>query len=293
VTRKAGGWRESVIHLSFLAPAVIVTALLVLFPVGYTLVQSVRNWVITSPVPAQFVGLENYAELAGDTRAWEALLRTVYLTVVAVGLQMVLGVAMALVMNRHFFGRGLVRTLSLLPIVATPVAISLIFVTMMHPSLGVFNYGLKLLGLPTSPWIYGPTTVIPSLILVDTWQWTPFVMLLALAGLATLPKEPYESALIDGATPWQIFRRITLPMLMPTLFVAFLFRFIDTIKLFDPIYAMTQGGPGTSSETLNLYLFTLGFSYFRMGYASSLVIALLSLILGLTLILIKARRSKW
>ena len=282
---------EGLTALAFLSPALLLIALIVTFPLLYTLFQSSTDWVLTNPRPQQFIGLKNYAELTGDSRAVAALVRTVLLTVFSVGLQMVLGVGMAVVMNRHFFGRGLVRTLALLPIVATPVAISLVFVIMMNPSSGILNVGLKALGLPPLAWIYGENTVLPSLVLVDTWQWTPFVMLIALAGLATLPSEPYEAARIDGATPWQTFVKITLPLLMPTLFVALLFRTIDTLKLFDTIYAMTQGGPGTASETVNLYLYTLGFTYFRMGYASSLVIALLALILGLALLLIKRRRQ--
>lgn len=275
----------------FLAPSLVVIALIVTFPLLYTLYQSLTDWVVTNPRPAAFVGLGNYANLPSDARVVGALLRTVGFTLVAVALQMVLGVLMALAMNRTFFGRGFVRTLALLPIVATPVAVALVFVLMMNPSSGVFNVMLRALGLPGLNWIYGENTVLPSLVVVDTWQWTPFVMLIALAGLATLPKEPYESARIDGASGWQIFWRITLPMLAPTLFVALLFRLIDTLKLFDTIYAMTQGGPGTASETLNLYLYSLGFTYFRMGYASSLVIALFALILGLALVLIKVRRQ--
>jgi len=278
--------------LPFLAPTLLLLTLVVAFPLGYTLYQSLTDWVITNPAPSRFVGLHNYVALFADVRLGQALGRTVLFTVLSVGLQMVLGVAMALVMNRYFFGRGLVRTLSLLPIVATPVAISLVFVIMMNPTNGVLNYGLKGLGLPPLAWIYGQDSVLPSLVLVDTWQWTPFVMLIALAGLATLPAEPFESSRIDGASPWQTFWKITLPMLMPTLFVALLFRLIDTLKLFDTIYAMTQGGPGTASETVNLYLFTVGFTYFRMGYASSVVIALLALILGAALLLIKARRNR-
>ncbi len=282
---------ERLTALAFLAPSLLVIALIVTFPLLYTVYQSLTDWVVTNPRPAQFIGLKNYIDLLGDARVMGALLRTVGFTVVAVGLQMVLGVLMALAMNRHFFGRGLMRTLSLLPIVATPVAVALVFVLMMNPSSGIFNVGLRALGLPGLNWIYGENSVLPSLVLVDTWQWTPFVMLIALAGLATLPRDPYESARIDGATGLQIFFKITLPLLFPTLFVALLFRLIDTLKLFDTIYAMTQGGPGTASETVNLYLYTLGFTYFRMGYASSVVIALFALILALALVLIKSRRQ--
>lgn len=275
----------------FLMPALLVIVLVVSFPLLYTLWQSLTDWVLTNPRPAQLIGPVNYIEAATDQRALEALLRTVILTGVAVGVQMVLGVLMALTMNQYFYGRSLMRTLSLLPIVATPVAIALVFVIMMNPSSGIFNAGLRAMGLPGLNWIYGQDTVLPSLVIVDTWQWTPFVMLIALAGLSTMPREPYESARIDGANAWQIFWNITLPLLYPTLFVALLFRLIDTLKLFDTIYAMTQGGPGTASETVNLYLYSLGFTYFRMGYASSLVIALFSLILAIALVLIKYRRQ--
>lgn len=274
----------------FVLPALLLTLVVIAFPLGYTLYQSMTNWVITSPNPPKFIGLANYAELLRDARALQSLGRTLLITVCSVSLQMVLGVAMALVMNKHFFGRGLFRTLALFPVVATPVAISLIFVTMMNPQTGVLNHFLTSLGLNAQQWIYAEKSVLPALILVDTWQWTPFVMLIALAGLATLPSEPYEAAKIDGANAWQTFWGITLPMLMPSLFVALLFRAIDTLKLFDTIYAMTQGGPGTASETINLYLYTLSFNYFRMGYASSMVIALLVLVLGITLLLIRARK---
>ncbi|ACO47912.1 sugar ABC transporter permease [Deinococcus deserti] len=282
--------RRPAAPILFVLPALLLTVIVIAFPLGYTLYQSMTNWVITSPNPPKFIGLANYAELLRDQRAMQSLVRTLLITVCSVSLQMVLGVAMALVMNKHFFGRGLFRTLALFPVVATPVAISLIFVTMMNPQTGVLNHFLTSLGLSAQQWIYAEKSVLPALILVDTWQWTPFVMLIALAGLATLPSEPYEAAKIDGATAWQTFWGITLPMLMPSLFVALLFRAIDTLKLFDTIYAMTQGGPGTASETINLYLYTLSFNYFRMGYASSMVIALLVLVLGITLLLIRARK---
>lgn len=278
------------VPMLFVLPALLLTVIVIAFPLGYTLYQSMTNWVITSPNPPKFIGLANYMELLRDQRALQSLIRTLLITVCSVSLQMVLGVAMALVMHKHFFGRGLFRTLALFPVVATPVAISLIFVTMMNPQTGVLNHFLTSLGLSAQQWIYAEKSVLPALILVDTWQWTPFVMLIALAGLATLPSEPYEAAMIDGATPWQTFWAITLPLLMPSLFVALLFRAIDTLKLFDTIYAMTQGGPGTGSETINLYLYTLSFNYFRMGYASSMVIALLVLVLGITLLLIRARK---
>lgn len=286
--RKPSSLKRAPIY--FLVPAVTLSVLVMIFPLVYTVYQSLQDWVIASPVPAQFVGLDNFRELLSNPRVHRAFYRTIYMTVGAVGTQVVFGVGLALVMNRQFFGRGLIRTIAILPIVATPVAISLVFVTMMHPSLGVLNYMLESIGLPPFLWTYSRHTVIPTIIMVETWKWSPFVMLIALAGLSTLPAEPFESARIDGAGSWRIFWSITLPMLLPTIIVAIVLRSIDTLKLFDTIFAMTQGGPGTASETLNIYVFRMAFQYFRMGYASSVVVAFLVIILFVTLLLIKLRR---
>jgi multiple sugar transport system permease protein len=198
---------------------------------------------------------------------------------------------MALLFNREFWGRGLLRTLAILPMVATPTAIALVFVMMYHPTLGVANYLLSVAGLPPFPWTYSSHTALYALALVDVWQWTPLIMLIALAGLASLPREPYEAAHLDGASPLQAFWHITLPLLRPTLVVAILFRAIDALKTFDIIFVMTQGGPANASETINILLFNQAFSYFNMGYAASMAVALFALVMGASLILIKVRRS--
>ncbi|MVY62926.1 ABC transporter permease subunit, partial [Escherichia coli] len=137
-------------------------------------------------------------------------------------------------------------------------------------------------------------TVIPSLVLVETWQWTPLVMLIVLGGIASLPTEPYESAQIDGASTWQMFRYITLPLIMPFLFIAAMIRAIDAIKSFDIIFAITQGGPGSASETINLYLYSVAFVYYDLGYASAIAVVFFALIVALTaLLLVLRRRAQW
>jgi multiple sugar transport system permease protein len=198
---------------------------------------------------------------------------------------------MALLFNREFWGRGLLRTLAILPMVATPVAIGLVFVMMYHPTLGVANYLVTLTGLAPFKWTYSSGTALYALAVVDIWQWTPLIMLIALAGLASLPQEPYEAARIDGATTLQAFWHITLPLLRPAIVVAILFRAIDAIKTFDIIFIMTQGGPANSTETINILLFNQAFSYFNMGYASSMAVALFAVVMGASLILIKLRRT--
>lgn len=278
----------------FPAPAFLMVGFIIVYPVFYTGWMSLQEWFASSLTPPKFVGVTNYLRiLTGDPRFTQAFFRTLYFTLIAVTVETALGVAMAVLFNREFWGKGLVRTLSILPMMATPTAISLIFVMMYHPTLGVLNYLLTVVGLPAWTWTYSSKTALYAIALVDVWEWTPLIMLIAMAGLAALPKEPYESAKIDGASAFQCFYLITLPLLRPTLVVAILFRAIDALKTFDIIFVMTQGGPSNASETINILLFNQAFSYFNMGYASSMAVALFSIVLGICLILMKVRRVGW
>ena len=285
-------WAHRHAQWLFPAPAVLLVAVLIVYPIAYTGWMSFQEWSASSLSPPRFVGAANYAKiLVGDARFREAVARTIYFTLVAVAAETLLGVAMALLFNREFWGRGLLRTLAILPMVATPTAIALVFVMMYHPTLGVANYVVSLVGLSPFRWTYSSQTALYALALVDVWQWTPLIMLIALAGLASLPREPYEAAHLDGASPWQAFWHITLPLLRPTIVVAVLFRAIDALKTFDIIFVMTQGGPANATETVNLLLFNQAFSYFNMGYAASMAVALFALVMGASLILIKVRRT--
>jgi multiple sugar transport system permease protein len=283
-------------HARFLfpAPAVLVIALVIVYPVLYTGWVSLQEWVIASVPRPRFIGLANYQHiLTQDSRFHQAFLRTLYFTAIAVSAETVLGVGMALLFNREFRGRGLIRTLSILPMVATPTAIALVFVMMYHPTLGVVNYLLGVAGAGRFMSIYSSDTVLLALALVDVWEWTPLIMLIVLAGLAALPAEPYESALIDGASTLQSFWHITLPLLRPAIVVAVLFRAIDALKTFDIIYVMTQGGPGNASETINVLLFNQAFSYFNMGYSAAVAVALFTIVMGISVLLMKVRRTGW
>jgi len=234
------------------------------------------------------------AQLFGDERFQWALLRTLYYTLLAVLAPLVLGTLSALVFHRKFPLRGFLRGVFILPMMATPVAVALVWTMMFHPQLGVLNYLLSLVGIPPPLWVFDPGTVIPSLVLVETWQWTPLVMLIVLGGLAALPTEPYEAAQLDGASAWQTFWRITYPMVLPFLMVAAIIRTIDAVKAFDIIYVISQGGPGTSSETLNIFLYLQAFAFYNIGYASAVVVVFFALIIALSLVLLYVRqRSKW
>ncbi len=166
----------------------------------------------------------------------------------------------------------------------------MVWLLMFEPTAGVINFVLGQLGLPKQLWIAGSATVIPSLVLVDVWEWTPLITLIVLAGLAGLPSEPFEAARVDGASYWQTLWRVTLPMLLPTISVAGLLRFIDCIKTFDIIYGMTGGGPGFSSETLNIYTYNQAFYYFNFGYASSLLVIFFTIVAGVSLLVAYSRR---
>jgi multiple sugar transport system permease protein len=279
-------------YLLFVVPALLVVGAVIIFPWAFTVWMSAFDWKIGSV--AHFVGFDNYTQLATNKRFLESILHTFYFTLLAVIFPLILGTIAALIFHREFPLRGMLRSIFTMPMMATPVAVALVWTMMFHPQQGVLNYLLSLVGLPPSLWVYSPTWVIPSLVLVEIWHWTPLIMLIVLGGLAALPTEPYESARLDGASEWQLFRYITLPLLAPFLIVAAVIRTIDALKAFDTIYVISQGGPGTASETINLYLYLQAFAFYNVGNASAVVVVFFVIILALALLLLHVReRAKW
>ena len=273
----------------FAVPAAIVVAAVIVFPWIFTLFMSVHDWKVTGATP--FVGLANYAKMLVDDRFQWAILRTLYFTAASVIAPVILGVWAAVCFSAKFRLRGVARTVFVLPMMATPVAISLVWTMMFHPQLGVLNYILPSLGLPPSQWTYSGDTVIPTLVMVETWQWTPLVMLIVLGGIASLPTDPYEAARLDGANAWQMFRHITYPLVWPFIVIAAVIRMIDALKAFDTIYVITLGGPGTSSETLNILLYQTAFAYYDLGYGSAMVVVFFVLILLISMLLLSVRQK--
>jgi len=276
----------------FVLPALIVVLAVIVFPWVFTIWMSLNEWKVGSPTT--FVGLANYLRLPTDPRFIEAVEHTLVYTVLSVVLPVIFGTLAAVVFHVEFPFRGVLRAVFIMPMMATPVAIALVWTMMFHPQLGVLNYLLSLVGIPPQLWVFHPATVIPSLVLVETWQWTPLVMLIVLGGIAAIPTEPYESAQIDGATHWQMFRYITLPLIAPFLFIAAMIRTIDAVKSFDIIFAITQGGPGSASETVNLYLYSVAFVYYDLGYGSAIAVVFFALIVALAAVLLYLRqRTAW
>jgi len=273
-------------------PALCVILAVMLYPIASLVVMSLQDYG-TSTTQGTWVGLKWYRLLPADPRFVDGLKRTLAYSVGSVVGAMVLGMAMALVLYRKFPGITLVRTLFILPMVVMPVASALIWGTMFNPSQGVLNYFLDVLGLPRSLWLASPDTVLASLILVEIWMGAPFVMLIVLAGLHTMPSEPFEAAQIDGASAAAQFWYLTLPMLRAALATAMLFRLIDTLKQFPLIWVLTQGGPLRASETLYVYGYALGFQYFDLGYGSAVLMALLVVVLVISGLWMRVRERSW
>lgn len=276
----------------FPLPALCLVVGLMLYPLVYTLILSTRRYDIGFRTYS-VVGLTQYVTALTNQRFWDAFARTLYFTALSVIASIVLGMVMALILNREFRGARWARTAFLLPMVATPVASSLVWMMMFNPTLGVLNYLFHLIGLPPSLWVADPLLAIPSLVLVDVWHFAPFAMLILLAGLRSLPSEPFESAMIDGASRWQIFWRITVPLLMPMLIVVLIFRTIDALKVFDIIWVITAGGPGFSSETLYVYAYNQAFKYLDIGYGSAVIVLFTAIVAGATIVWIRIRDRSW
>lgn len=272
----------------FPLPAILAILVLIVVPILTNFVLSLYDYFVGGR--AFFIGLDNYTRGFSDPRVWNGIKNTFYFTFTAVPLQLLFGLGIALLFNRDFIGKGLVRTIILLPMVATPVAIALIWALMFNPSLGVLNYFLESLGFERSLWVARSSLALPSLVLVDTWQWSPMIALILLAALQSVPAEHYEAARIDGANTLQSFWYITLPGISSAIVVALILRSVDALKTFDIIYVITEGGPGTASETLNVLAFKTGFQFFHAGYAATLLIFLMFLVLGIAILLNAIRR---
>ena len=270
-------------------PAVIFVAMMVVFPFGYAIWLSLLDYKIGQTLA--FVGLGNYKSLVADEQFWNGLRLTFILYAGAIVLQLVLGVALGLLLNRLETFKGLIRTVMVSPFMLPPVVVGMMSIVVLDPGMGVANYLLKSAGLPTSLFLASSDFVIFTVIMIDTWQWTPFVALIVLGGLQSLPTRVYEAAAIDGATGWRRFIYITLPLLGPTILTAAVLRSVDLLRFFDVIYITTQGGPGYASSTLNIYAYRKGFEFSDIGYASALMITLSTIVFGAVLIFAQLRRK--
>lgn len=259
-------------------PALIFTVGMIAFPFLYTIWMSFQSYSSTGQVTGW--GGENYLRMVADGEFWNGIWITLYLYVLSLVMQLVLGTSLALLLFRAKRLPGIVRSLFISPFMMPPVVAGMMWLVILDPSLGAANWILTSLGLPPSAWLASPVLVVPTLAMIDTWQWTPYVALIVLGGLQSLPPSVYEAAEIDGASRRAVFWRITLPLLLPTLVTAMVLRSVDLLRFFDLIYITTQGGPSNHSMTLNIYGFRTGFEFFQLGYAGALMVTLSVLVLG-------------
>lgn len=265
-------------------PALIAAAALILFPIGYAVVLSFSKWSDSNGLSG--TTLANYITMLHDGLFWHALLVTAQMYFVGIAAQTILGIGLGYLLSRDVPGHRVMQALIIIPSLTAPAAIGLSWLLMYDPSLGVVNYILHAVGIHGINWLADPQVVVWSLIIVETWQWTPFMGLIISAGIRALPKEPFEAAAVDGASGIQSAFRVGLPLLRPVIMVAVLLRSVDLIRYFDTGYIMTQGGPVNASTTLNIYGYRKGFEQFDLSYASALQVTLLVLVviaaLGLT-----------
>ncbi|MBQ7245531.1 MAG: sugar ABC transporter permease [Firmicutes bacterium] len=264
-------WLSKHIKGVFVTPSLIFIILMIIVPLAYNFVLSFTDWQMSLVKAPQFVGLANYKDVLHDERFLNSVWRTVVFSGIAITLETVLGVSLAVLINRKFHGRRLVQALMLLPVVATPVAMGMVWQLILEPSIGLGNVIVEALGF--APRSFLATTSFESmfwLIMIDVWEWTPMVMLIVYGGLMTIPQDPYESALIDGAGKWKTFTKITLPLASSSILIAVLMRLIDVVKTYDIIYATTQGGPSFATETINIYGYLNMFAYYRFGKAAAI-----------------------
>lgn len=255
----------------FLAPSIIFILLMIIAPLVYNFSLSFTDWTMAVNKAPNFIGLNNYIKVFKEPRFINSVGRTLIFSVIAIALEAILGIALAVLINRKFHGRRIVQALMLLPVVATPVALGMAWKLILEPSIGFANVVVTALGFEARKFL--ATTSFESmlvLILIDVWEWTPLIMLMVYAGLNTIPQDPYESALIDGANRWQTFTQITLPLASSSILIAILMRLIDVVKTFDIIYATTQGGPNFATENINIYAYLNMFGYYEFGKAAAI-----------------------
>ncbi|MBV9755948.1 MAG: sugar ABC transporter permease [Alphaproteobacteria bacterium] len=261
--------------LLFIAPAAILLIAIFVYPFAYALRISFTEWTLGQQLTPVWTGLANYVGLLEDDRFLNAIFRTTIFVGCAVSIEMALGFLLALLFNKHLPAFGIFRTLAVLPVMVMPVATGLVWFYVLNFRYGPLNVILRWLHLPTQNWLPHPTGAIGALILADVWQWTPFVMIVLVAGLRSLPEYVYEAAALDGLGPVETFFKITLPLLRPVIFIVLLLRFMDACKLMDLVFMLTKGGPAGRTETLSYYIYVMGLQLFHVGLAAAVSIVFL------------------
>lgn len=285
--------RERRFAMALLAPAFAALLLTTTFPLMFLVWTSTQRLDLAMPFMNGPAGLANYRELIADPRFWQSLWLSLVYTLSTVALQVVIGLALALLVARMTRGQGLFRLIAILPVVLSPAVVGMVWRTfMLAPEFGVVDYLAITAGLGSQNWLGDPTLAMVSVIVIHTWQWTPFAFMVLLASIAALPEDIYEAARVDRAGPWQQFWRITLPLLRPAIVMVIIMRMMVALTAFAAIFTVTGGGPGTATEILNLYAYRKSFTELSLGYGSALAVALLIVTLVISGVLFLLRRAR-
>ena len=283
-SRVARRWRKDVPDkYIFFAPTITLILLMAIFPLFFSLTLTFTSWHLATG-NLSFIGCENYVRMVKYPLFWNSIKNTLIYVILGVGLQYVLGYGLALLMNQNIRGKKIFRVVFLIPMMLTPVAVGYLFKMLYNENIGPLNDIITSLGLPALHFVTNAKWAIYFLILTDTWQWTPFMFILLLAGLQSLPDEPYEAAIVDGASNWQLFTYITFPLMLPVSFTALLIRSLEIFKMIDIINVITGGGPGVSTETSTVYAYLVGLRAFDLGYGATIAWFLLITVIIFTML---------
>jgi multiple sugar transport system permease protein len=272
-----------------IAPAILIILGITIFPLIYSIGMSMTPLNLARPgSESEFIGLVNYRDMLLEPRFWRTLSNTMIMVSLAVTFEFFVGLLLAVMLNREFKGQRVITILFLIPTLLVPVVIGMIWRLLLNEGFGLINYIIRTLNLGRGvAWVAKPTLALFVIVFIDIWEWTPLMFLILLAGMVSLSREPFEAAAIEGATAWQMFWRITMPLLQPVILVALLIRLIDAFKLFDTIFVITQGGPGLATETTSMFIYYKAFKHFDIGIASSISWLFLLIIIVITTFLLK------
>jgi multiple sugar transport system permease protein len=292
LVKRVRGLSDRSIAWLFIAPSIVLLLAINIFPLIWAIRLSFTNYKSNLPnAPLRFVGLANYVDILTDEDIWQGMQVTAHFVIWAIVLQVVIGFGLALLINRQFRTHSFWTTVILLPMMLSPAVVGNFWTLLFQPQIGPFNYVIGFFtGIaPSSFEMIGEVRLAPwTIVLVDTWMWTPYVMLICLAGLRSIPGDIYEAAEIDRASPWRQFWSITLPMVLPFLMLAVLFRAIEAFKMFDMVNLLTSGGPGSTTELASITLKREAFEKWRTGYSSAFAIILFVTVFGAANIYVKA-----
>jgi multiple sugar transport system permease protein len=256
-------------------PAALFLILFSIYPLIFSFRLVFFKWFLNKPNPPSFIGLSNIQNVLLDSRFWNSLKVTLIILLIAVTIETLAGLFLSLLFRDKVYGKRIIISLLMIPIMISPMVIGIIWRFILNPEIGIANYILKMVGLQPLIWLGDIKYALSTIILIDIWQWTPFLFIIFLSGMQGISPNLYEAAEVDGASEWGLIRYITIPMLKPIMYIGILIRSIDSFKMFDLVYILTRGGPVNSTETASLYIYKTGFNFFNMGKASTMSYILL------------------